>query len=342
MKKYIASIIVILMVSISCSKEKTDIPYQQKMQDPIIYQKDSEENGGNDHTKSEIVETITSEKNIDSEKQRIYKSLDEFINVEEFWKYVHQDLNGYYYNFSYKELGKLQYLFTRYFETEESLSYAVSGTLEEHYITSKDGKLRAFSWYTWNGGTASDDDSLLQYRMSNGKLKAVPLEKIIAQNEKPEYSDSEYEYYGNLTWSIVSIELLKENVYLLHGYAGQGGSFGFIAIELKNDTVYPYYAFNGEMILRLYLPYMKAYDRINPDFLPDLVNFSMDTEAPQYTIELLYATEVKDGWRINGLNGYDVDQSKVVTVTNPLVFNGTKFTGDYELIFALEKRLRAK
>jgi hypothetical protein len=274
------------------------------------------------------------------EEQRIYKSLDEVTNVKEFWEYISQSFNGFSYEFGYQELGKLQYIYVRYFETEESLSYAPRDSTE-HDVTSKDGKIRAFSWYTWNGGTASDDDSLLQYRMSNGKLKAVPLDTIIAQpeNQKPKYSDSEYEYYENLDWKISSIKSLKENVYLLHGYSGQGGSFGFITIELKNDVIYPYCAFNGEMILRLNLPYKEAYNRINPDYLPYLVNYNIKPDDPQYTIELLYVTEVKDGWLIND---HRVDRNNIITVTNPIVFNGKEFVGDYELIFALEKRLEAE
>jgi hypothetical protein len=34
--------------------------------------------------------------------------------------------------------------------------------------------------------------------------------------------------------------------------------------------------------------------------------------------------------------------NKITTVTNPLVFNGIEFLGDYELIFALGKRLEAE
>jgi hypothetical protein len=127
----------------------------------------------------------------------------------------------------------------------------------------------------------------------------------------------------------------------LTGGAGSGGSFGFITVELKEDDIYPYRAFNGKMILRLNLPYMNAYDRLDPEYLPDLVNYDVKF-VPHYTIELLYATALLDGWRIRSEYGFEIDRNKIITVANPLVFNGKEFSGDYELIFSLEKRLRTK
>jgi hypothetical protein len=208
MKDHIACITLFLVCIVSCNKSV--VLNQPEIRDVIIYQDDSEGNGTDYSDKPETNEFIATEENLDDNEQKIYKSLDEVTTVEELDNYIYQNLNGYYYDFDAQKLGKAQYLYARYFETEESLTFT-----DKRYVSSNDGTLKAFSWYTWNGGTASDDDSILQYRMSNGKLKAIPLDKIIAldENQKPEYSDSEYEYYGNLTWMIYKIELLKESNY---------------------------------------------------------------------------------------------------------------------------------
>jgi hypothetical protein len=132
-----------------------------------------------------------------------------------------------------------------------------------------------------------------------------------------DYKYHDYEFYGKIV-------KLKENVYLL-----TGGNHSHIAmtVELKDDEIIPYYAFNGEMFLEYYW-------RMSSDFYagyyPGVIDMTINSEQYPFSITLtmLYPKDPKNyhnrdaGW---------LQADDFYKRMETFVFNGTEFIGDYSI-----------
>jgi len=209
---------------------------------------------------------------------------------------------------------ELRKLYLRYFQTEESLQFDKStfggGRLSDlvNYISSDDGAIRVFSWAVYFYRAYDEHDSIVQYRDSAGRLRTVNIPQM----------ERNYFY---------KIYKLKEGVYLLEGRTG-GNRYidvDFIAIELKNDTVIPYLAFNNTMSVSFGLPV----GILDLNYLPGILDMQIISKNDLFAIELdmLFPR--------NPINMYDpvddhtVEEKETFKHRERFVFNGTEFLGNY-------------
>jgi hypothetical protein len=215
-------------------------------------------------------------------------------------------------NADYEErLNELDDLLVRFFQSEASLSFDISTVLPfSSLVASDDGKVRVFSWFTENGGQAWDYHALIQYKTNSGVLKAELTKTVFVGVRRNDWS-----YIPGVEYN--SIEILQQNIYLLFGgtRANSRGTimYCFLAIELKDNTVFPYVVFNNKSYLRFFCI---AVQPPNIEDLPGIVN--MKPSSSPDTITLVYA---------------QADDSKnIMEKEYHFIFNGKEFEGDYSIL----------
>jgi hypothetical protein len=130
-------------------------------------------------------------------------------------------------------------LLVDFFKTEESWHIDVKKELPfiKYFSVSSDGMLRIYNWDNRENGTGDTFQNIIQYRTEAGAINAVYCDEL---------RDLRFGYGGVAYWVGGK---LKEKAYLLTG-VGRGGGFyangSYVAIEITDDKLLPYPAFNGE------------------------------------------------------------------------------------------------
>jgi hypothetical protein len=107
----------------------------------------------------------------------------------------------------WEKLDELDSLLLQFFQTEASLSFDISAVLPfSSLISSDNGKIRVFSWFTENGGQAWFYHALIQYKTGNGVLKAE-LTKTLFTDVKKSLENDWWPYVPTVKYS--SIRMVK-------------------------------------------------------------------------------------------------------------------------------------
>jgi hypothetical protein len=219
----------------------------------------------------------------------------------------------------YDVLPELRDLYLRFFQTEYSLSYNTEDSILS-YNASSDGLISVFNWDTAINSLWLTFDSLIQYRASNGKLKTVSIPQWFADNTKESVVAFDYEFNKPIK--------LKEDVYLLHG--GNYNKYPvviFTAIELKNDVIVPYNAFNGKSFLKFFIRVYWEYDSI---MFPGVISRTVNFDEEPFSIELA-ALYQKDPKNYHNIDAGWLQADDFYKREETFVFNGTEFVGDYSI-----------
>jgi hypothetical protein len=240
----------------------------------------------NSQNQDELVNTVNTVNTI----VKVYSQLDSFNDTYE------------------ENIEELDGLLMQFFQSDFSLSFDISTVLPfSSLISSDDGKIRVFSWFTENGGQAWSYHALIQYKTSEGVLRAEQITNIFLTGNG---RDPEVRYS--------SIHILRSNTYILFGGA-RAGSHGdvrvcYLTFEIKETGIFPFLAFNGKTYLRFF------YTAVTPpdEYLPDFIGHILIVNSFPVTLKLIYAQ--KD------------DVEGMIKKEYYFVFNGEEFEGDYSIL----------
>jgi hypothetical protein len=210
-----------------------------------------------------------------------------------------------------EKLDELDGLLLQFFQAEASLSFDMSTALPfSSLVSSDDGKVRVFSWFTENGGQAWEYHALIQYKIGDGVLKAELTKMLFVGVRR-----NRWLYVPQIAYN--SIGMLRQNTYCLFGGARSSSRgtvyYCYLAVELTDNSIFPYLAFNGKSYMGFDLI------AIQPPNIEDLPGFVDIKPSPfPNAITLIYAYA-------------DALKNKIEKEYH-FVFNGKEFEGDYSIL----------
>ncbi len=199
-----------------------------------------------------------------------------------------------------------------FLSTEKSLSIDITENIRTlDYLTSPDERIKIYKWDT----RLYSHTSILQYMTSSGQARAVLLNDNPISIPSVDYS---------------TVLMLKKNVYLLSGNE-RGDSHTQItaiaAVELRDDELIPYNAFNNETSLiftgGVLPPWAESNGRI--------CDYEFLSEEGTYIIRIFYWEAFE---KIEKRKEYNYEETLPLKQID-FIFNGEKFIGDYEKLYLL-------